>query len=460
MKKFLALFVTVAILAGSLVGAIPAGAVDTSRYFPETSHLVQGPFLDFWSNNGGLPIFGYPISSEFDENGMKVQYFERAVFEYHADVTDPAWKVQLRNVGSLATAGMQFPAIQPFESTDTAWYFPETGHAAAYGFLDYWKSHGALHVFGFPISEEFSEVNPIDGQTYTVQYYERARFEYHPEFKGTPYEVELGHLGVQDANLNAIPDQVRAPEQADPSQPGGQVSGGSGIVTLGWWGTINSPTVNARSNPDSNSTLVGYYSQGMVVKVLAEAQGQEVVPGNNVWYQLDGGRYKGAWVYSIFVTKMDQPSPDPTIQVPAGVGPNEVWVDVNLSKYVLTLMQGNQPIFVTYVAIGTPVNPTVVGQFRVWIKLQKTTMAGRPPVVAHSYDLPDVPWVQYFYGGFALHGTYWHDNFMSQRSAGCVNLTIGDAQYIFGKTHPVVPPDVPSKYPTTSDPGTVVVTHW
>ncbi|HEU5424150.1 MAG TPA: murein L,D-transpeptidase, partial [Nitrolancea sp.] len=54
-----------------------------------------------------------------------------------------------------------------------------------------------LAVFGYPISEEFQEQNPADGKMYTVQYFERARFEYHPEFKGTPYEVELGLLGRQ-----------------------------------------------------------------------------------------------------------------------------------------------------------------------------------------------------------------------------------------------------------------------
>jgi hypothetical protein len=76
-------------------------------------------------------------------------------------------------------------------------YFPETGHRLSLGFRDYWRSRGGLAISGLPISEEFTEVSPDDGRAYTVQYFERARFEYHPEHQGTPHEVLLGRLGHQ-----------------------------------------------------------------------------------------------------------------------------------------------------------------------------------------------------------------------------------------------------------------------
>ncbi len=92
---------------------------------------------------------------------------------------------------------LQNPAspIQPFESSTDRIFFPQTGHSLAFGFLYYWLNNGGLARFGYPITEEFDEVNPADGRVYTVQYFERARFEYHPEFKGTPYEVLQGLLG-------------------------------------------------------------------------------------------------------------------------------------------------------------------------------------------------------------------------------------------------------------------------
>jgi hypothetical protein len=76
-------------------------------------------------------------------------------------------------------------------------YFPETHHTLKAGFKQFWDAQGGVAIFGLPISEEFQEQSKTDGKTYTVQYFERNRFEYHPEFKGTPYEVELGLLGVQ-----------------------------------------------------------------------------------------------------------------------------------------------------------------------------------------------------------------------------------------------------------------------
>src|SRR4051794_16407708 len=69
--------------------------------------------------------------------------------------------------------------------------FPETGQTVCGKFLTYWQTHGGLAQQGYPISGEFQEKSDLNGQTYTVQYFERAVFEYHPEHKGTSYEVLL-----------------------------------------------------------------------------------------------------------------------------------------------------------------------------------------------------------------------------------------------------------------------------
>src|SRR5262245_25416771 len=77
--------------------------------------------------------------------------------------------------------------------------FPETGHKTCGKFLDYWKAHGGLAQQGFPISEEFVETSPLNGRPYTVQYFERAVFELHPENK-PPYDVLLSQLGTYLGN--------------------------------------------------------------------------------------------------------------------------------------------------------------------------------------------------------------------------------------------------------------------
>lgn len=203
-----------------LAVAVPAQVALGASYFPETGHSLEGPFLDYWNAHGGLGQFGYPITDEVVENGRTTQYLERAVFEYWPENPDP-YKVQLRLLGNILTSGRAaeapFQRVEAASSSDHLWYFPETGHTLSWGFLSYWQSHGGLDLYGYPISEEFSEVSPTDGKTYTVQYFQRNRFEYHPENKGTPYETLLGLLGSEYYHSQSAPQP--APEPAPQPSP-------------------------------------------------------------------------------------------------------------------------------------------------------------------------------------------------------------------------------------------------
>jgi len=126
------------------------------------------------------------------EDGRTVQYFQRARFEFHVDKVGTPYEVELALLGdTLTTPRRPFSGAQPFPSSTDHVFFPETGHSLHYGFLSYWRTRGGLDVFGYPISEELRE------GAFTVQYFQRARFEYHPEHTGTPYEVQLGLLGDQ-----------------------------------------------------------------------------------------------------------------------------------------------------------------------------------------------------------------------------------------------------------------------
>jgi hypothetical protein len=144
-----------------------------------------------------------------------VQYFERARFEYHPELAAPH-DVGLTRLGSLLTqdrggaAFMPLPApAEPGERT----FFPATGHTLGGAFGEFWLQNGQLALFGYPISEEFREISAIDGWPYLVQYFERARFEYHPEHTGTPYQVLLGQLGDEYARARGLAADLRAPAQ-------------------------------------------------------------------------------------------------------------------------------------------------------------------------------------------------------------------------------------------------------
>lgn len=94
-------------------------------------------------------------------------------------------------------------------------YFPETSHTLSFGFKYFWEHSGGLSVFGYPLTQEFKEANSDNNKVYTVQYFERERYEYHPEFKGTPYETELGRLGVLDAQQNDLLSTIPFQSVAD-----------------------------------------------------------------------------------------------------------------------------------------------------------------------------------------------------------------------------------------------------
>jgi pimeloyl-ACP methyl ester carboxylesterase len=191
--------------AASQASGVPGSG---SRTFSETGKVVRGLFLEYWDAHGGLAQQGYPISdemhevSETDGKSYAVQYFERAVFEYHPE-NQAEFRVLLSllgvfyydqkhrgNADSVSHPG-QRPNTEPGSVP-----VPETGKRLGGIFLQYWRTHGGLAQQGYPISDEMDEVSDLDGKTYRVQYFQRAVFEHHSENAGTPYEVLLSQLGT------------------------------------------------------------------------------------------------------------------------------------------------------------------------------------------------------------------------------------------------------------------------
>jgi hypothetical protein len=188
------------------------------RYFTVTGHYLSHGFKTFWERSGGLPIFGYPLTIEFDELNpdldvfRTVQYTERQRFEYHPELAGTPYETLLGRLGARdahrrgLTGTVAFQTVSfPAAGDPNCTFFPETGHKACFGFRDYWRSHGldfgdpgvsfreSLALFGYPISREFTD--PDTGLT--TQYFERAVFEYHPD-NPDPYKVLLRRLGAEE----------------------------------------------------------------------------------------------------------------------------------------------------------------------------------------------------------------------------------------------------------------------
>lgn len=123
----------------------------------------------------------------------------------------------------------------------------------------------------------------------------------------------------------------------------------------------------------------------------------------------------------------EKPAPAPTPVVFRADAPadGERWIEVDISDQKLTAWQGDVPIFETIVSTGKPGFRTLPGEFAVYLKFEKARMRGI------DYDTPDVPWTMYYDGDFAIHGAYWHNNFGTPVSHGCVNLRVEEAKAIY-----------------------------
>jgi lipoprotein-anchoring transpeptidase ErfK/SrfK len=206
----------------------------------------------------------------------------------------------------------------------------------------------------------------------------------------------------------------------------------------GWWGAVRSQA-NVRAGASTKAPAVGTLAPGDRVKVLAEVKG-DAVSGNATWYRIDGGRYAGAVVHSSLVTKMAPPkqvvAPRPD-DAPAGLGT----IVVSRSAASLTYLDvDNQPQFTTYVSLGRAGVETPQGEYQTMGKYRFDNMSSLTVANAdHAYFLPNVPFVEYYLdGGYAIHSTYWHDQFGQVESQGCINITWSDGAYLFGLTQPTV----------------------
>lgn len=146
-------------------------------------------------------------------------------------------------------------------------------------------------------------------------------------------------------------------------------------------------------------------------------------------------------------------------QRPEGIGATERWLDVSLHEQTLAAYEGNRMIFSTLISAGNSRFPTVEGVFRIYFKTERRKMSGG---VAGDdlYFLEDVLWQMFFYQGYALHASYWHDIFGLTSSHGCVNLSPKDAQWLYQWT--TGPDSAPRKGKAAKSrniPGTLIWIH-
>ena len=103
-------------------------------------------------------------------------------------------------------------------------------------------------------------------------------------------------------------------------------------------------------------------------------------------------------------------------------------IELDLSDQRITAYEGETEVLSTLVSTGISRYPTPPGEYKIIRKVRSQVMSGP------GYYLPGVPHIMYFYKGYSLHGTYWHNNFGRPMSHGCVNLTRSDAAWLYNWT--------------------------
>ena len=219
-------------------------------------------------------------------------------------------------------------------------------------------------------------------------------------------------------------------------------------------------------------TTVRAYKQRPTYREVVKLTGKKQYIDKRLYYETDAGK----WVRSRDIAIAATPS-----EMPSAAKSGERWIDISIRQQVLVLWEGTTPVYATIVSTGQDMlgdpkttKATVLGTFRIESKHVTTHMDSTEGLTRSSGDpeygkskrrgqgtflLQNVPWVQYFKGGYALHATYWHDVFGTARSHGCVNLTPIDAHRIFFWTYPSLPKGWHGVYPETPKDGTVVFVH-
>jgi hypothetical protein len=258
--------------------------------FPETGYCTGGRVREAWERGGGLMAFGYPITSLQEEllegRPRMVQWFERARFELHPELPAP-YDLLVGRVGAelmAAHPGRFARTSVPGECR----HFPETGQSVCGEFLSAWLYGGlaldgdpaisdaeSLALYGLPLSEPRTE-RLAGGGSYVVQWFERARFELHPENEG-PYRVLKGRLGHELAPVAADPPGTPWAEQAPPAPPIAAVSlaGAPDRLVIGAIG-LDVATVPAGID-GAGEFVVPNHEAGWYINSAAPGQGENIV---------------------------------------------------------------------------------------------------------------------------------------------------------------------------------------
>lgn len=353
-------------------------------------------------------------------------------------------------------APLTSPAAAEWSAPRTV-YFDETGQTLDQVFLDVWRDSGGANAFGYPISPEITLDND-----HVVQYMEYARFEYWPEGDADGKHFHIGKIGEELRPIN-LQRSIATWSSTGSTAPTTRSEDTLAIAKA--WLPLSESAVSADArfieatghtvsgdfqsfwentgeasylgNPISETYVSGTTTfQVFENGQLAQKKDGEVemVPVGKVLadrYNIDQ-RAQGQGDIPTYSEELFVPPPEPEPNAPGNYieGGGAVSIDINLSAQYMVVYQGNTVIGETYISTGRAGFETPPGSFYVNTKYISDDMEG--VLGGEYYNVPQVPDVMYFTDvGHAIHGAYWHNNFGSPMSHGCVNVPLGFAEWLY-----------------------------
>lgn len=203
-------------------------------------------------------------------------------------------------------------------------------------------------------------------------------------------------------------------------------------------GEVTVPFVDALSRPQAKASVIYrlyFSSTHWIQSTITDNEGM-------VWYEVDDDRSNQRYFVPAIAIRIIPMAELTTLS------PNvtDKHIQINTTAETITAFEYGRPIFTTRISSGGTFGEgkdfrTPLGDYAVDRKRPSRHMAAGDGAADDAYDLPGVPWVSYFNGGIAIHGTYWHNDFGRPWSHGCINLLSQDAKWFYRWTLPTVSHD-------------------
>lgn len=461
----------------------PAWVTENDQYFAQTGHNLSVPFLDTWSNLGGIDVFGVPLSElRYVADVVEShQTFEAMTFRYDPDMPEAerirGLALDKKVIEKIADADARKKDAQAASGTWVA----RTGFNVSGKIEEFWKAHGGEVLLGAPVSRAFkkngtttqvfenSVIDHAENDTVGLrrlgsQWVKDNKKEQDPAFVpsppsfgettlvSSPEGLRLRRGPSLDAEIVVVLDDNAsfiAVAGAEGEWIPGYVDGYSGWVSgaflrvptyttggdtgdvsnwdLSVWSGVALSETNIRAEPTTASATVAEIPYGEPVTVVDWVRGEEVVENSYIWAQLSDGNYA-------FARNVGRSAPVAPMPLPDSAPWEGRWVDIQLTQQLMVAYEGRTPVRTIVVTTGMPGWETPTGLYYVNARVENETMTSGAIGAEYYYKLENVLYTQYFTDrGHAFHYAWWRtpETIGRPGSHGCINMLLEDSEFMW-----------------------------